>query len=303
MSAFAELRAGVEAYPGCKLVQVIGRGGFAEVWEAERDGARLALKFVPANNTMVAAHEVRSIQCIRRLQHPHLIPIDQVWCQHGCVVVSMELAEGSLHDLFIASLEEFGAPLAPRLVIHYLKQAADVIDFLNSRQHLLDGQRVGFQHCDIKPSNLLLCGDTVKLCDFGLASPTSAALRTHRRAGTPDFTAPEVFQGRLSNWTDQYALAVSYCQLRGGRLPFSISPRGFQEAYVRPAPDLSMLPREERPIIARALAPVPLDRWPSCTDLIARLGAFLETSELGSIPVLVDNVVENPKLLESDMEI
>lgn len=150
----------------------------------------------------------------------------------------------------------------------------------------------------------MLCGDTVKLCDFGLASPTTSALRSHRRAGTLDFTAPEVFQGRLSNWTDQYALAVSYCQLRGGKLPFANCPRHFEGTYSRPAPDLSMLPPQERAIVARSLAPVPLDRWPTCTELIAQLAALFELPKTsGSIPLLVDNVVENPRLLESDIEI
>lgn len=144
MNAFAELRPGVEAYPGCRLVQVVGRGGFAEVWEAEKNGERLALKFIPTNSSMVASKEIRSIQCVRRLQHPHLIRIDRMSCHQGCVVVGMELAEGSLHDLFIASLEEHGAPLPPSLVIRYLKQAADVIDFLNTRQHMVNGKRVGF---------------------------------------------------------------------------------------------------------------------------------------------------------------
>src|SRR5262249_42219610 len=151
--------------------------------------------------------EIRSIQYIRQLDHPHLIRIERVWCHLGFVVVAMELAEGSLHDLFNLSLEENGMPIPAPLVLQCLSQAADVIDFLNARRHIVGGRRVAFQHCDIKPSNLLLCGDTLKLCDFGLASPTAATLRAHRRAGTIDVAAPEVFQGRLSNWTDQYALA------------------------------------------------------------------------------------------------
>src|SRR5438445_671717 len=86
------------------------------------------------------------------------------------------------------------------------------------------GQRIGaaqvaIQHCDVKPSNFLLFGDTVKLSDFGLASSISCQLQGHRRAGTLAYTAPEVFQGRLSDWTDQFSLGVTYCELRSGRLP------------------------------------------------------------------------------------
>jgi serine/threonine protein kinase len=96
-------------------------------------------------------------------------------------------------------------------------------------------------------------------------------MMTHRRVGTPDYAAPEIFRGLLSNRVDQYALAVSYCQLRGGRLPFADTPNGFPATYVRPCPDLSMLPTKEQPIVARALAGVPQNRWNTCGEFIDHL--------------------------------
>src|SRR5262249_30030216 len=144
---------------------------------------------------------------------------------------------------------EFGTFLSAHDVCYYLAQAANVLDFLNTRQHAVDGQHVSIQHCDVKPSNLLLFGDKVKLTDFGLCSVTASPSKLHRRAGTLDYAAPEVFQGRLSDWTDQYALAVAYYQLRTGQLPFPESPHSFSSGYVRPAPELTMLLEGERPII------------------------------------------------------
>jgi serine/threonine protein kinase len=262
----------MEPYPGYRLRQLLGRGGFAEVWEAETStGGTLALKFMPANDSLAASKEIRSIQAVRELEHPNLIHIDQVWCQPGYIVIAMELADGSLLDLLDAYISEFQTPIVAEQVCLHLSQAADGIDFLNSRSHVIEGRRVAIQHCDIKPSNLLLFGDTVKLADFGLASPTSSPLKFHRRAGTLDYTAPEVFQGRLSDWTDQYALAVSYCLLRGGYLPFRDTPKTFEKTFVRSAPDLSMLPAVEQPIVHRALSSTPQDRWPSCKEFISRL--------------------------------
>src|SRR5262249_50762359 len=142
-----------------------------------------------------------------------------------------------------------------------LAEAAEALDYLNARQHKINGARVAIQHCDIKPNNLLLCGETLKVADFGLSSFLIAQLETRNRAGTLDYCAPEIFQSRLSNQTDQYALAITYCQIRGGRLPFSDTPATFQSGYVRPTPDLSMLAEPERPIIAKALNPVPQNRW------------------------------------------
>jgi serine/threonine protein kinase len=204
-----------------------------------------------------------------------LIHVEQVWCSPGYVLVTMELADGSLLDLLDAYRIEYGIPLPSEEVCSYLGQVAQVLDFLNGHHHLIEGQRVGIQHGDVKPSNLLLCGEKVKLSDFGLSSLIGSAIKQHRRAGTLDYAAPEVFQGRLSDWTDQYALAVSYVQLRSGKVPFHDTPSSFRKAYVRPAPDLTMLDPSERPILARALAPVPQDRWPTCADMMNRLRGLL----------------------------
>jgi serine/threonine protein kinase len=238
----------------------------------------VALKFLPCGDNLVAAQEVRAIQLVRQVRHTNLIDIEQVWCSRGYVVVCMELADGSLSDLLDAYRIEFGTCLPAADVCGFLTQVADVLDFLNTRQHVVDGQRVGIQHCDIKPTNLLLYGDKVKLSDFGLSSMTGSNMRFHRRAGTLDYAAPEIFQGRLSDWSDQYALAISYHQLRTGLLPFPDTPRTFQRNYVRPHPELTHLTSGEQRVIARALTPVPQDRWPSCRAMMNELALQLEGS-------------------------
>src|SRR5262249_27859681 len=158
-------------------------------------------------------------------------------CFQGHIVVAMELAEGTLHDLLEAYLEQEGTPIAPEYVCLLLSEVASALDFLNARQHWISERWVGIQHCDIKPRNLLLVNDVVKVADFGLASMLTTGLETRCRAGTLEYCAPEVFQGRLSNHTDQYSLAITYCVLRGGRLPFTDTPMTFNSHYVRPTPD------------------------------------------------------------------
>ncbi len=267
---------GYSLQTGYRLVRVRGQGAFGQVWEAEADdGDTVALKFLPCNSDLAAAQEVRNLLTISRLSHNHLLPVRRVWADRGCVVAVMDLADGSLFDLLEVSLSEFGLPLPADQVCHYLAQAAAGLDFLNARRHQHNCSRAGFQHGDIKPSNLLLFGEAVRVCDFGLASPTAADVVTQRPAGTPAYAAPEVFRGQRSRWTDQYALAVSYCELRGGRLPFRDTPEHFRANYVRPQPDLSMVTPAERPVLARALARTPQDRWPSCSDLIGRLAGVL----------------------------
>ena len=277
MASVLSPEAGAEPYPGYRLGRLLGRGGNGEVWQAlGPDGQPVAIKFLPCDSQFAAVTEVRALQSIRQLDHPHLLRIHQIWAGPGFVAVAMELAEGSLLDLLQVYYEECGGPMPAPHLCHFLAQAAAAIDFLNARQHHLNGQRVSVRHCDVKPSNLLVLGGQVKLGDFSLSVQVTSSMGYSRRAGTLAYAAPEVFQGWLSDRTDQYALAVSYCVLRGGRLPFADAPSRFRPDYVRRTPDLSMLSAAERPLVARALDPVPQNRWPSCAELFRHLADAVE---------------------------
>src|SRR5271165_448872 len=101
-------------HPGYRLRRLRGRGGYGQVWEAENDaGSLVALKFMRCTRDQGAAQELRSVQVVKELSHPHLIRIDKVWCAADYLVVSMELADGSLGDLLEIYRADFGAPLPP----------------------------------------------------------------------------------------------------------------------------------------------------------------------------------------------
>lgn len=280
-----------------KLVQLRGRGGFAEVWEARNEhGEQIALKFISASKTTTTVKEVKSLQAIQQLQHPNILRTDRVWSMAGYIVVAMELADASLLDVLDAYQAEYKTPIPPETLAMFIQHAASALDFMNARKHSFDGRKVGYQHCDIKPSNLLLCGDTVKLADFGLAAPCVGMHNAYQKCGTLDFAAPEMHRGDLSDRSDQYSLAVSYYMLRTGHLPFPL-PEGFNRkySYARPAPDLGLLARPERRVLERALDVSPEKRWPTCTMLaeeleIARMESACGASSSGSVIVVPASV-------------
>jgi len=265
----------ITPYPGYQLRELLGQGSHTQVWEADTaDGRLVALKFLPCADSRTAAAQIRSIQTYRALQHPYLVGVEHVWFQPGYVVVVMERATASLADVLRVRQANLGTVLPADEVCGYLESVAEALDFLNTRQHQLHGQCVGFQHGQVKPSNLLLFGDSVKLADFGLATTTTALLRVQGLAEAMPYVAPEMLAGQTSDWSDQYALAVAYCQLRSGRAPFP-APVKLERGYVRPDADLTMLSPAERPALARSLALVPRERWPSCRELLAQVRAAL----------------------------
>jgi serine/threonine protein kinase len=126
----------------------------------------------------------------------------------------------------------------------------------------------GLQHCDVKPSNILLLGDVVKIADFGLCA--GMGQQSHRKLrGTPPFAAPELYAGRVCAQTDQYALAVTWCDLVGGTRMFRKGvARDGGPAY---SIDLSRAREREVPILARALNDDPTRRYSSCAAFVSAL--------------------------------
>jgi serine/threonine protein kinase len=193
------------------------------------------------------------------------------------IVIASQLASKNLllrlEECQKAQSGKGGIPLDE--LLPYMQQAADAIDHLNQPHHELGPHKVGIQHRDIKPGNLLLIGNVVKVSDFGLAKILEgrrAVIEGPSIGITLSYAAPEVFANQVSVWSDQYALAMTYFHLRVGAMPFqTTSPTQIFLILVEGELDLSPLPPAERQVIARATALEPDQRYPSCSAMVAAL--------------------------------
>jgi formylglycine-generating enzyme required for sulfatase activity/serine/threonine protein kinase len=248
--------------PGFELAERLGSGGYGEVWKAHGPGGfPVALKFIRLGD-QAGAVELRSLEVMRGIRHPHLLGLFGAWKQQDLLIVAMELGDRTLYHRLQEARRQ-GLPGIPgEELLEYMRGAAWALDHLNAS---------GVQHRDVKPQNLLLVGGGVKVADFGLAKLLEQTAASNTGALTPAYAAPEFLKGRTSDRSDQYALAVSYCQLRGGRLPFEGGPAQVLAGHLMMEPDLSMLPEEERAVVARALAKEPADRWPTCRAFVQAL--------------------------------
>lgn len=267
------LHANAEPILGFRLRRRLGAGNFGEVWEAQApNGQVVALKFIDSRSRDACAlrTEVRILRAVSDIGHPNLIHLQSVYASFSSLVLCMERADGNLEELRETYRETTGRNVPPDHLLELLGQAADGLDYLAGLK--LPGFNLassGLQHCDVKPSNLLLLGDTVKIADFGLCA--ALGQRTHLKGwrGTLRYAAPEMYRGRASPTTDQFALAVAYCDLVAGER-LLVLPEGANTGPFAPV-DLNKVRTRERPVLARALSPDPTRRWPSCRSFINSL--------------------------------
>ena len=269
-------------------MRCLGKGGFGEVWEAvDEEAVRVALKFVRLDDDAVGGAEWDALQIIKNIRHPNLLVPFKSWQSPDHLVIGMELADGTLRQRFDAARRD-GHPGVPRgELIEYLREAAKGLDFLNESRHELEnGRRGAIYHCDVKPQNILLMGGAVKVADFGLSRFTDHSITGRDAAMTVQFAAPEFLNRKASRYSDQYSLAVTYCFLRGGRLPFSgDNVQALMVGHLKHDPDLAMLPASEKAPVARALKKNPRSRYPNCrtfVDALAEIEDRVPTS--GSRP-------------------
>lgn len=262
----------LEPLPGYKLIDRLGRGGFGEVWRVEAPGGlQKAMKFVfgdlnnlDDDNIRAAEQELKALDRVKNIRHPFILSLEQWKIINGQLIIVMELAERNLWDRF-KECRGLGMPGIPREeLMGYMNEAAEALDLMNTKYHI--------QHLDVKPQNLFLMYNHVKVADFGLAKTFEGGRGTVTGGVTPVYAGPETFEGYVSRFTDQYSLAIVFQELLTGTRPFNGSnTEQLVMQHLNGTPDLEHVPATDRSILARALSKKPEDRWPSCTDMVRAL--------------------------------
>jgi len=251
---------------GYKLEKRIGSGGFGEVWAVEAPGGlKKALKIVYGfHDEKRAMAELKALDRVKSLRHPFLLSLERIEVYEGQLVVVTELADASLADRFNEYVVK-GEPGIPREeMLRYMSNAAEALDFLSFEKSL--------QHLDVKPENMLLVGSHAKVADFGLMKDLNAASQSLMQGMTPAYAAPELFDGAPAPSSDQYSLAIMYCEMISGVRPFpGTTPAQLAAQHVHGKPNLRPIPRGDHAAVARALSKDPNVRYPSCMAFVEDL--------------------------------
>ena len=262
-SSFGDLHAG--RHGTFELLEPIGGGTYGWVWRArdERLNRLVAIKILEEGGPWL--DEARRLAIIR---HPHVVTIHSIETLDGHPALIMELIEGRTLDRI---LDESGRLGASELV----SWGSDLC------RALAAVHGAGIVHQDIKAQNVMREeGGRIVLMDFG------------GRAGTPRYTAPELFGGEPpSVRSDVYSLGILLYHLATGKFPTDARTmdelrRAHAADTLRPVLDARPdLPPQLAGVIDNAIHPDPARRWASAGDMERALRAGAEPQSLSTTAI------------------
>jgi eukaryotic-like serine/threonine-protein kinase len=196
-----------------RIERELGHGGMAVVYLAQdlRDGGPVAVKVLRREITGIfgSGRFGREIRILQRLRHPAIVPVLDAHESPTLHYYVMPYVPGeSLRELLSS-----GGPLSLARVMHLAGAVAEALDYAHAQ---------GVLHRDVKPANILLDGERVLVCDFGVARAVEVAAGDTISSsglvlGTPAYMSPEqAMGGTIDERTDVYALGcVIYEMLTG----------------------------------------------------------------------------------------
>jgi tetratricopeptide (TPR) repeat protein len=263
-----------------QLLQELGAGGMGSVHRAldQLTGQHLALKRVLLMNQsssdsqsserdnlrLALANEFRTLASLR---HPHIISVmDYGFDQERQPYFTMELLDNP-QTILLAGQD---------------KSVSEKIQLLfKTLQALAYLHRRGVIHCDLKPHNILVHQDKLRVLDFGLALNREQN-QDGLLAGTIAYMAPEILGGEpASIASDLYAVGTIAYELLAGKHPFDthnltglIRQIMYEEVNIT---DLADIDGSLASVVGRLLAKNPEERY---ADADAVIQALCEAVEL-----------------------
>lgn len=262
-----------------KIVRELGRGAMGTVYLGFQEslGRDLAIK-------VMAPEFVRDQEFVERfrregriaakLRHSHIVQVYDFGDRDGAYYIAMEyLGSRTLKDL----VREKGR-LSVEEAVRLCDQLLDALEHAHSQ---------GIVHRDIKPANVMVTdqGDAA-LTDFSIAHMKSASKLTQTGSvlGTPEYMAPEQFEGKSDARSDLYSTGVILYEMLTGFSPFhaeTIAEVMKKQLFVAPDPPAVVdftIPEALSQVVVKCLAKEPEGRCQNAADMRKALREAVSTS-------------------------
>jgi serine/threonine-protein kinase len=249
-----------------RILRKLGAGGMANVYLAEDEelGRRVAIKILNdryANDESFIERFRREAKSAAALSHPNIVSIYDRGEAEGTYYIAMEVIEGrSLKELILTR-----GPLPIQQAIAYTLEILDALRFAH---------RHGIIHRDVKPHNILVGGERLKVTDFGIArAGASQMTEAGSIMGTAQYLSPEQARGApVTASSDLYSVGIVLYEMLTGKVPFSgdsaieIAMKHLNELPKPPSKIRPEIPPELDQVVLRALAKAPEDRYQTAEE-------------------------------------
>ncbi|PYQ02213.1 MAG: hypothetical protein DMF82_16700 [Acidobacteria bacterium] len=260
-----------------EILSPLGRGGMGAVYRAhdrvlDETVALKVLRGDVASGPEMQRRFRSEIKLARRVAHPSVCRIYEYGEDGPRQYISMELVEGTNLKEVLKARGALPAEQAYEL-------AAQVADGLEAIH------RVGIVHRDLKTLNVMIdAHGAAKVMDFGIAKRVAGegtpAPSGSYVVGSPEYMSPEQARGQPVDFrSDIYALGIIVFELFTGRVPFrGETPVATLLMHLETPPPLegpaaAAIPASLRPVLRKALAKDPADRYAGAREMADALRA------------------------------
>jgi len=292
----------LENYGKYQLIKKLATGGMAQIYLARQSGIEgfekllVVKRILPhlAENEDFIKMFLDEARIAARLNHPNIVQIFDLGAQDDSFFIAMEYIHGEdvrrVWKRTEAAKRELPVPLTLRIIM----EACAGLDYAHKKTDQA-GKPLGIVHRDISPQNILVTFEGgVKVVDFGIAKAADQATVTRSGVlkGKYSYMSPEQASGKkVDHRTDLFALGVVLYELLTGTRLFKRSSdiqtlNAVTDCEVAPPSQVnSRVPTSLDPVVLKALAKHPDDRYADAGGLQAALEDWLLQNQLPSSSV------------------
>eukprot|EP00184_Porphyridium_aerugineum_P001759 CAMPEP_0184698174 /NCGR_PEP_ID=MMETSP0313-20130426/4889_1 /TAXON_ID=2792 /ORGANISM="Porphyridium aerugineum, Strain SAG 1380-2" /LENGTH=505 /DNA_ID=CAMNT_0027157079 /DNA_START=208 /DNA_END=1722 /DNA_ORIENTATION=+ len=207
-----------------KLGTFIAQGTMAEVFKGTdiKTNDKFAVKIMPhTGDEYVEISHMREIEVMKKLSHPNIVSIRDVFQNHSEIIIVMDYMKGGS----LADYLEDRITMPFKEALHVMREVFSALEYLHKRNVI---------HRDLRPCNILLSKKKfpydIKVSDFAVSKilvdeetdkeGNSELKRTMTMVGTPAFLAPEVLKSKQYGYaSDIWAAGVLFFLIIAGEYP------------------------------------------------------------------------------------
>ena len=253
------------------LLECLGDGSHGWVWKAQKieDNSIVAIK-IPKDQSGNIKDLAEGKELIGKPTNPNVIDIywmGRVPPENDWYAIEMEYFPSQTLSSLMDDTENGFVASYERIFKIYFQ-------ILQGVRHI---HSLSVAHGDIKPQNILVSGDQIKITDFGSSvMPEEMYVRTRENGGTILYSAPEsagvTMRGRSLEEvikSDIYSLGVLLYHLTTSRTPHNTLSQVVQNTpFPRPREINSSISPSVEDFILRCLQQNPATRWNSVAEMI-----------------------------------